>query len=405
MSDLNDNLAEQSVLSCCYQSELALRRAGAILDDADFWNSDHQALWGVLRSLRKAGKPTDATSVQTALNGNQRLIKAHLAAVLNPAIPESVEHHASVVHGFSQRRQVINAATRMRQRASDLETDPLLLVSEAMSSLTRIRDEGAPDITTRTLGELMALPDEPYDWVIPDLLERMDRLILTGEEGLGKSMLLRQLALMSAAGLHPFTREQIKPIKVHIIDLENTEKHVSRKLKAMWLQAKAQGKDASTSVSIDCRPQGIDICRDADLSWINRCLDATQPDFLVIGPLYKMAPRALQTDDHVAPVMAAVDSLRARGITIAMEAHAGHATKNDERNMRPRGSAALMGWPEFGYGLRSNEVGDVDLVAWRGDRDERKWPLRIRRGGLWPWTAINPQASEEDWNRQMREFA
>ena len=196
------------------------------------------------------------------------------------------------------------------------------------------------------------------------------------------------------------------PIRSHIIDLENTERHVKRQLRGMWLQAKTQGKDPSDRVSIDCRPGGIDIVKDKDLSWVNRVLDATQPDLLVIGPLYKLAPRALQTDDHVAPVISALDSLRARGITLVLEAHAGHATtKGDERNMRPRGSAALMGWPEFGYGLRWNEVGDVDMVAWRGDRDERNWPLRIKRGGLWPWTPIDPKASDEDWQRTMKEFA
>jgi replicative DNA helicase len=255
------------------------------------------------------------------------------------------------------------------------------------------------------LGELMAEPDEEYDWIIPNLLERMDRLILTGEEGLGKSVFLRQLALMGAAGIHPFTRAPMKPIKAHIIDLENTRRHVKRQLRGMWMQAKIQGQDPSDRVAIDCRPQGIDICRDADLSWVNQCLDATQPDLLIIGPLYKLAPRALQTDDHVAPVMAAIDSIRARGIAIAMEAHAGHGAKNDERNMRPRGSAALMGWPEFGYGLRWNEIGNVDLVAWRGDRDERNWPPQIRRGGQWPWTAVNPQVSDEEWAEAQKEFA
>jgi replicative DNA helicase len=268
-----------------------------------------------------------------------------------------------------------------------------------------MRDTGTEDIATLTLGELMAKPEDPYDWVIPNLLERMDRLILTGEEGLGKSVFLRQLALMGAAGIHPFTRAPMKPIKAHIIDLENTRRHVKRQLRGMWMQAKIQGQDPSDRVAIDCRPQGIDICRDADLSWVNQCLDATQPDLLIIGPLYKLAPRALQTDDHVAPVMAAIDSIRARGIAIAMEAHAGHGAKNDERNMRPRGSAALMGWPEFGYGLRWNEIGNVDLVAWRGDRDERNWPPQIRRGGQWPWTAVNPQVSDEEWAEAQKEFA
>jgi hypothetical protein len=402
---VNDDLAEQSVLSCCYQSPLALERASAVLTAADFWNPKHESLWNVLKGLRSAGKPTDATTVQLALKADAGLMSAHLAATLNPAVVDSVEHYANEVRGLSRRRQIIAAATVMKQKAENLENDPQPLISEAVNRLTAMRDLGTPDISTVMLGELMAEPDEPYDWVIPGLLERMDRLVLTGEEGLGKSVFLRQLALMGAAGIHPFTREPMKPIKAHIIDLENTRRHVKRQLRGMWLQAKGQGNDPSDRVAIDCRPAGIDICRDADLSWVNRCLDATQPDLLIIGPLYKMVPRALQTDDHAAPVIAAIDALRARNITIAMEAHAGHGTKNDERNMRPRGSAALMGFPEFGYGLRWNEVGDVDMVAWRGDRDERHWPKRIRRGGQWPWTAVNPQVSDEAWQRQQRDLA
>jgi replicative DNA helicase len=402
---MNDDLAEQSVLSCCYQSPLALERASAILTGADFYNPKHEALWGVLKALQSQGGATDATAVQLALRAKPDLMEAHLAATLNSSLVDSVEHYANEVKGFSRRRQIIAAADVMKQKAQNLNNDAQPLISEAVSRLTAIRDLGAPDIETMSLGELMAVPDEPYDWVIPGLLERMDRLVLTGEEGLGKSVFLRQLALMGAAGIHPFTKEPIKPIRAHIIDLENTRKHVKRQLRGIWVQAKNIGKDPSDRVSIDCRPQGIDICRDADLSWINRCLDATQPDLLIIGPLYKLAPRALQTDDHVAPVIAAIDQIRARGITIAMEAHAGHGTKNDERNMRPRGSAALMGWPEFGYGLRWNEIGNVDMVAWRGDRDERNWPPQIRRGGNWPWTPVNPQVSDEEWAEAQKEFA
>lgn len=397
-------LAEQSILSCCYQSPLALERAVAILTGADFANANHEALWMALMGLKAEGKPTDAMSVQVALKGNQRLMAVHLAVSSIPVLPDTVEYHASEVRGAARRRDVIRQAIRMRQRAEDPESDPQAIVAETVNALTRIRDLGAPDIETKSLGELMDTPDDPYDWVIPGLLERMDRLVITGEEGLGKSVFLRQLALMGAAGLHPFTKRDIPPIKSLIIDLENTERHVKRQLRAMYQQAKLHGRDTSHRVDIDCRPGGIDICKDRDLSWINRVLDATQPDLLVIGPLYKLAPRALQTDDHVAPVIAALDSIRARGITLVMEAHAGHAEGKDGRNMRPRGSAALMGWPEFGYGLRWNEVGDVDMVAWRGDRDERDWPLRIKRGGQWPWTPLNTQTDDEDWQRQQREF-
>ena len=48
-----------------------------------------------------------------------------------------------------------------------------------------------------------------------------------------------------------------------------------------------------------------------------------------------------------------------------------------------------MGWPEFGMGLRPVEDDDsmVSVVKWRGDREVRDWPSRLRRGvdGEMPW--------------------
>ena len=106
---MNDDLAEQSVLSCCYQSPLALERASAILTAADFYNPKHERLWGVLKALKAEGRPTDATAVQLALKGDAVLMSAHLAAASNPAVVDSVEHYASEVKGFSRRRQIIAA--------------------------------------------------------------------------------------------------------------------------------------------------------------------------------------------------------------------------------------------------------------------------------------------------------
>jgi hypothetical protein len=184
---VRDDLAEQSVLSCCYQSPLALERAAAILTGTDFANPDHERLWDVLTGLRAEGKPTDAFAVQVALKGHQRLMSVHLQVTVLAVLPDTVEYHAATVHGLARRRDVVRQAIRMRQKAEDLEQDPQSLVAETVNELTRMRDLGAPDIETRTLGELMHTPDEPYDWVIPGLLERMDRLVITGEEGLGKA--------------------------------------------------------------------------------------------------------------------------------------------------------------------------------------------------------------------------
>jgi hypothetical protein len=67
--------------------------------------------------------------------------------------------------------------------------------------------ELAPD-----LWQFLGTADDEFDWIVPGLIERGDRLMLTGFEGLGKSMLTRQLAVTMAAGLHPFrwARERVR---------------------------------------------------------------------------------------------------------------------------------------------------------------------------------------------------
>ena len=87
-----------------------------------------------------------------------------------------------------------------------------------------------------------------------------------------------------------------------------------------------------------------------------------------------------------------------RGVALVMEAHAGHASDGSgNRGVRPRGSSALMGWPEFGFGIRpAEEVNVFDFVAWRGQREKRDWPERLRRGDRlraeFPWVPIDEGA-------------
>ena len=127
---------------------------------------------------------------------------------------------------------------------------------------------------------------------------------------------------------------------------------------------------------------------------------------MILGPLYKLAPRALNDDSDIAPVLAVLDMIRARDACLILGADAGHAMgPGGRRDFRPRGSSALLGWPEFGYGLRWSEDAQsatartVDMVSWRGDRDEREWPEMLTAGGVWPWKITTPTpARENGWN-------
>ena len=221
--------------------------------------------------------------------------------------------------------------------------------------------------------------------------------MVTGSEGLGKSVFLRQLVICAAAGVHPFRpSEAIPPAKVLVIDAENTTLQWSRGARRITNLAAHMGSaDPRKSVMVSAGVR-IDLTTRPDANQVHKLIDQYKPDILYIGPLYKLVPRAISTDDDAAPLIETLDGFRERGISLVMEAHAGHSKGlGGERDMRPRGSSALLGWPEFGFGLsRHDEAEDMAWFSpWRGQREARDWPKLLRRG--------RPDSTELDWVDEM----
>jgi hypothetical protein len=104
---------------------------------------------------------------------------------------------------------------------------------------------------------LPAGDDDPEDWVIPGLLAREDRLILTGAEGLGKMMLLRQIAVCAAAGLDPFTtsRSSRRPC---CWSTWRTRRRSCARPSAAWSSrpSKSARHDVTDRVFVERRPEG-----------------------------------------------------------------------------------------------------------------------------------------------------
>jgi replicative DNA helicase len=271
-----------------------------------------------------------------------------------------------------------------------VDADPGLTLSNGINQLRDV--QGAHELkkfSVTTLGDILATEDS-YDWVVPGLLEKRDRLLVTGGEGSGKSTLVRQLAILSAAGLHPFNFTPINPINVLVVDAENSESQWRRASRGVAKQAKLYGSHDPGDIRISCTPR-MDLTRDADLAQVHKLLDDSPADVVVIGPLYRLISKAINSDDDAAPLLAALDTIRDRGCSLLIEAHAGHSlTQGGERDLRPRGSSQLMGWPEFGLGLRLPKVGTevFEVTRWRGDRDRREFPTGLTKGGDWPWTPV-----------------
>lgn len=300
----------------------------------------------------------------------------------------AVNEYATAVRNESLRRTLRLVAENIMQRSTDTGIEALDVATQAANMLDQLRS-GATSGTldAKLLAEILE-GDDAYDWLIPGLLERQDRLIVTGPEGFGKTTFIRQIAILSAAGINPMTFDRITPIRVLVVDAENTERQWRRAVRGMSEMAANLGSaDPRKTIHVSAGKR-IDLTKGSHLSEIHQLVDIHKPDMLMIGPLYKLVPRAIQTDDDATPLIVALDSLRERGLCLIMEAHAGKSvSEGGERDLRPRGSAALLGWPEFGFGLRpvGSDPSMVTLSRWRGDRDERAWPKKLRRGGRWPW--------------------
>jgi hypothetical protein len=376
-----DRHAETSTLAACLISKTARTEARRHITGGDFFEPSFEVIWDAMSRLDRNGKGVDPAALLSMLQTSSPNAARMLPDLVTwPAVADHVGDYAETVREWATRRRLHAEGIRTAQMALNPEASASGIAASIANRFAAIRDSGSTqDAESITLGELLADVDEEPDWVVPGLLERRARLLLTGVEGLGKSYLLRQIAVMAAAGMDAFDPGlRIKPLSVLIIDCENSTRQVRRKVRPVVDFARRHGTGNADQVNLLCSHR-VDITADRDLARIHRELDACQPDLVVIGPLYRLVPRALQTDDEAAPLLAALDTIRDRGITLLIEAHAGHAIgKGGERDLRPRGSSALLGWPEFGYGMRKVANGYADLVAWRGDRDERNWPDRLR---------------------------
>lgn len=231
------------------------------------------------------------------------------------------------------------------------------------------------------LDQFLSEPEPDYDWLIPQILERGDRLILTGAEGAGKSTLLRQMAVQSAAGIHPFNHSPMPAVNVLLVDLENGRRHTKRELRPLRLAAGVEYPDARLNVII--RSGGLNLCDPLDQVWLDERVRANAADLVVIGPIYKMHLGDATEEGPARLVAAVIDGIREReGTTFVIEAHSPHSVNGGKRPTRPYGASLWMRWPEFG--LHITETGQLE--HWRGDRDEREWPAALTRGGDWPWT-------------------
>lgn len=241
--------------------------------------------------------------------------------------------------------------------------------------------------------------DDSYDWVIPGLLERNERVIVVAAEGVGKTMLARQVAICVGMGIHPFTYQPIRPQTTLSVDLENPERIIRRTSRSIYAAAHAVSRNDNPQAHLLIKPQGLNLLRVEDRAVLEEMIEKTQPAILVMGPLYKsfIDPGGRTSEAVAIEVARYLDVIRdIYQCAMWLEHHAPLGTSMTTRELRPFGSAVWSRWPEFGIALQPDSTGmawHYDVRHFRGARDERQWPVRIKRGKRFPFEVVDWPAS------------
>ena len=244
------------------------------------------------------------------------------------------------------------------------------------------------ETTTETLRQFLGSSEPEFDWLVPGLLERGDRVVLTGPEGYGKSTFLRQLGLGAAAGINtlasPLAVRHHQALRVLLVDLENSRKQLRRRFADEVLPFTDGG--TVDRLLVEFRPDGLVLNnkRDEDRAWLAAVVEETVPDVLILGPIYKMIDGDPSDEAPNRDLVKWLDWLRTEhALAILLEAHTPHDA------IRPFGWSGWKRWPEFGLHIHR----DGRLEHWRAMREERSWPTALRRGGEGEWKWMPADAS------------
>jgi len=400
----NNQEAEEAVIGACLFRPSVLEEIGQILDPSDFYKPSHGAIFHACLRLHLDGEPIDVVSVADVLNrdgnleqvgGVKRLTSLMALAPAATAAPR----WARLIVEAAALRKLIGIGNQITEMAYGLPEDgPSQIVDHAKAELSSIEVVDSIPESLWTVEEFLERPEEERPpWVIPGQMRVGWRAVVVAAEGVGKSVLLRQIAMCVAQGVHPFDPpRRIPAVPTLIADLENPDEAVSdvaQMVRKPLLQTVGDEYDPDAAW-LWHEPAGINLRSRADRSKMAAVLQHVRPKLVVMGPVYKLYELNGDSDEVAAKeVMRVLDDWRHRfGFALILEHHAPQASGAGPRKMRPYGTTLWLRWPEFGFGLESmrKRRGSLHLARFRGDRLDATWPEELHRSSPWPWTAAWP---------------
>lgn len=404
--------AEESLLGAVLLSREAIRHAAEEgVEVGDFYKPAHQFIYNAVRMLVALDVGVDVVTVMDELRRAGLLAEVggseYLLGLQNatPAI-SNARRYAAVVRATAQLRNMIAAAAEISDLGYSEPHDVASALAEARSRIDSII-EGAggslldgfyPDIGMLDTGDDR---DEAQPWIGEGVLRRGQRLLVVAKAGVGKSMLLRQLAFCAVNGVHPWTGQPTyRQRRALIVELEAGAWDITTSMRVL-LQAIKRATDAVSLFDLQRpallhREGGIDVRSPAGLATLEAAIQRVQPELVVIGPVKYLSLMKPGENYETAALqlMALLNALIHKyRFAIALEAH---FSRGDHG--APGGSERWVDWPDVGFSLhppdddmnqRLPAATPMTVKTFRIPRDSKIWvPSEIVRGAAdrLPWS-------------------
>lgn len=381
------------------------------LTPEDFYLPNTRIIATAIMDMSRRGLPVDSITLSAELDktGTLRRVggSSKLADLLMSAPPGmNAAYYADMIRNDAIRRYRHDAATRLAAMTvspasvEDLDEIEAVHAADLAGCPKPLAYAGEDDLTAHLARSIRYRVDREDDWVIPGLIARLDRVMVTGQEGLAKSTLLRQVGAATAAGLNPWNGARVTDGKrVLILDCENTDQQITNGVRMIGarVERRLYDRDWDRRLVVYSRGEGINLLG-RDVPWLRRLVARARPDLFILGPFYKIMRGDPNKDSDVLEVLSVLDDIRIQqNCGVIIEAHSPLAQGGNERPVRPFGSSVQLRWPEIGFGIRPDERPEVQedrlisdsrhgratymqCVSWRGQREARDWPTAIRYG-------------------------
>lgn len=395
--------AERAVLGACMEWPGNYRQVANILTADDWYLDQHRIIWSAIEAAFVEGLVADPVILADRIgSGLDRFGgRGYLATLYEKAPAASAlvcVEHANLVAAAAVRRRMVVVGKRIQQIAYSADSNMFELQERARKEVEEAGStQQSVDVLTVPLSTFMHAEMSERKMIVPGLLGVGDRLVITGQGGLGKSTALLQLAVCAATGIPPLDwrgGEVHEPRKVMIMDHENPDHRVKTRLWPLLKMARdytgMSEQDMDSQLTLGGHGNAIDLLAARDVLSLLRTIEHDKPDLLYIGPVYKMHKGDPDKEMVIKQVTDALDHIRAMGVVIITEAHHTKSAKMGG-SLEPSGANLWTWWPEFGLGLRLDPDSDAimrrcSLERWRYDREDSEWPEFITGGsGSWPW--------------------